>query len=192
MPAGDFIYGGKVLFLGQVIPAEVLEYERKDKMVLYGGPSLVEAGDLVFCLWLEDLDAEYLELDIPKKLQAEVKEILESFARIEATARPPDATSTAGPTGTPTATSTPASIISRMGAIPDPKRMLELGQWATPVPVRAMSAISSLFYSTQWAHHTSGPNQSNWRINSTGRTPNLRRQKSSSSFVSLAGLVYFF
>ena len=107
MPGGDFIYGGKVFFLGQVIPAEVLEYQRKDKMVLYGGPSLVEAGDLVFCIWLEDLDGtKYDELDIPKELQAEVKEILESFARIEDTARPPAATSTTVPTDTPAPTAT--------------------------------------------------------------------------------------
>jgi len=89
-PAGDFIYGDKVFFLEQVIPAQVLEYERKDKMVFYGGPGLVEVEDLVFSIWLEDVDgANYSELDIPKELQAEVKEILESFERIEATSEPP-------------------------------------------------------------------------------------------------------
>jgi len=98
MPAGDIIYGGKIFFLEQVIPAQVLEYERKDKMVLYGETSLVEVGDLVFNIWLEDLDsANYSELDIPKELQAEVKEILESFERIEATGRPPAPTPTPAP-----------------------------------------------------------------------------------------------
>jgi hypothetical protein len=93
MPAGDFIYGGKVFFLEQMIPAQVLEYERKDKLVLYGDLSLVNVGDLVFSIWLEDVNnANYSELDIPKELQAEVKEILESFERIEATSEPPDPT----------------------------------------------------------------------------------------------------
>jgi len=88
-PAGDLIYGDKVFFLEQVIPAQVLEYERKDKMVFYG-PGLVEVGDLVFSIWLEDVDGtNYAELDIPKERQAQVKEILESFERIEATGGPP-------------------------------------------------------------------------------------------------------
>lgn len=89
---GDFIYGGKVRFLGQVIPAQVLEYERQDKAVFYGGnpPSFIEAGDLVFSIWLEDLDGtKYLELDIPQEIQAEVVAILESFELTEAAAQAP-------------------------------------------------------------------------------------------------------
>jgi hypothetical protein len=98
MPAGDFIYGDKVFFLEQAIPAQVLEYERRDKMVLYGGTELVEAGDLVFDIWLEDLgSASYDELDIGKDVQAEAKEILESFERTDATGRPPAPTPTAVP-----------------------------------------------------------------------------------------------
>jgi hypothetical protein len=98
IPAGDFIYGGKIFFLEQVIPAQVLEYERKDKMISYGGTGLVKVGDLVFNIWLEDVDsANYSELDIPKELQAEVREILESFERIEATGRPPAPTPTPAP-----------------------------------------------------------------------------------------------
>jgi hypothetical protein len=90
MPAGDFIYGGKVFFLDQVIPARILQFERQDKMVLYGETGLVEVGDLVFSMWLEDLDsANYPELDIPKELQAEATEILESFERIDPTGKPP-------------------------------------------------------------------------------------------------------
>jgi hypothetical protein len=98
MPAGDIIYGGKIFFLEQTIPARVLEYERKDKMVLYGETSLVEVGDLVFNIWLEDVDgASYSELDIPEDVQAEAKEILESFERIEATGKPPASTPTPAP-----------------------------------------------------------------------------------------------
>jgi hypothetical protein len=98
MPAGDVIYGGRIFFLDKVIPAGILEFERKDKMVLYGETGLVEVGDLVFSMWLEDLDsANYAELDISKDTQAEVVEILESFERIEATSRPPTPSPTPAP-----------------------------------------------------------------------------------------------
>jgi hypothetical protein len=98
VPAGDFIYGDKVFFLEQAIPAQVLEYEHKDKMVFYGGTELVEAGDLVFDIWLEDLDsANYVALDIGKDVQAEAKEILESFERIDAAGEPPQPPSTPTP-----------------------------------------------------------------------------------------------
>ncbi len=101
MGAGDFIYGGKVSFLDQVIPAQVLEYERKDKAVFYGGASVpIEAGDLVFSICLEDLNGEeYMELDISKELQAEAVAILESFERTAAAGSPPIA---ATPTPQPT------------------------------------------------------------------------------------------
>jgi len=95
MPAGDIIYGGNLFFLGQTIPARGLEYERKAKMVIYGETSLVKVGDLAFSIWLEDVDgADYAELDIPQDVQAEAKEILESFERIEATGKPPALTPT--------------------------------------------------------------------------------------------------
>jgi hypothetical protein len=94
-PAGDFIYGGKVFFMGQVIPAHILEYQRRDKAVFYGESGLVEAGDLVFVIYLGDTDgAHYDQLDLPKDLQAEVQGILESFTRIEARGAPPTPTPT--------------------------------------------------------------------------------------------------
>jgi hypothetical protein len=95
LPAGDLIYGDKIFFLEQMIPAQVLEYERKDKMVFYGGPGPWTAGDLAFSIWLEDTDsADYAEVDIPREQQVEVKEILESFEWVEATGKPPAATTT--------------------------------------------------------------------------------------------------
>jgi hypothetical protein len=91
MPAGDIIYGDKVRLLGQVIPAHVLEYERRDKAVYYGQTDLVTVDDLAFSMWLEDVDgADYAALDISKNLQAQAKEILESFERIDATGQPPE------------------------------------------------------------------------------------------------------
>ena len=90
MPAGDLNYGDKVVFLQKTIPAQVLQHEKQDKMVLYGEGSTVEVDELVFSIWLEDgAGASYADVDIPRELQTEAKEILESFERIEATGKPP-------------------------------------------------------------------------------------------------------
>ena len=96
VPAGDFISGGKVSFFDLVIPAQVLEFEGKDKAVFYGEAGfLIETGDLVFSIWLDDPHGtDNAELDIPKEIQAEAKAILESLARIEATSQPPSPSST--------------------------------------------------------------------------------------------------
>jgi hypothetical protein len=83
MAAGDFVYGDKVFFLGQAVPAQVLQYERKDKMVLYD-TSVTEGTDLAFSIVLEDVDsANYEGVDIAKPVQAEVAQILQSFKRSE-------------------------------------------------------------------------------------------------------------
>jgi len=84
MPAGDMIYGGKITFLGQVIPVEILEFERKDKAAFYQVDSPVQAGEypMRFALWLEDTEQNYLDLDIPKEIQAEANAILESCSTI--------------------------------------------------------------------------------------------------------------
>jgi Tol biopolymer transport system component len=98
IPAGDLIYGDKVVLLKKTIPAQLLRFERQDKMVFYGGTGLVEVGELVFSIWLEDVgDMSYADVDIPRELQSEAKGILESFERTEATGNPP----TLAPTATP-------------------------------------------------------------------------------------------
>ena len=68
--------------------------------------------------------------------------------------------------------------------MPEPRRALDEGQWATEVPVAAKRAISCGERWTQWASHTSGPSQSRPSRYSTGRTPKRSRQKTSSSRVS--------
>jgi hypothetical protein len=106
MPAGDFVYGDKVFFLGQAIPAQVLQYEGKAKMVLYD-TSVLEQSDLTFSIVLEDVDnADYLALDIPETALAEVKQILESFQRFQ----PSEPTSPLTPS--PSATPTPAAELA--------------------------------------------------------------------------------
>lgn len=105
MPAGDLIYNAKIVFLGKVIPGHTLEYERKAKAVFYGESGRVEAGDLQFSLHLGAPDTlDYEALDIPEQVQAEVKALLESFRRTEATGQPPAPSPTPPPVPTPTAT----------------------------------------------------------------------------------------
>ena len=76
---------------------------------------------------------------------------------------------------TPMPTLTPASRIARIGAMPDARRMFEHGQCATPVPLRANSAMPLPSSFTQCAHHTSGPTQPRRSTYSAGVQPNFSR-----------------
>ncbi len=68
--------------------------------------------------------------------------------------------------------------------MPEPSRALEVGQWATEVPVRASAAIESSVNQTEWASHTSGPSQPTDSMYSTGVQPKCSWQYCSSSSVS--------
>jgi len=57
----------------------------------------------------------------------------------------------------PSPTRTPAARSSESGAIPQPRRAFDRGQWATGTSSRASSAISSSSTSTQCAQSRSGP-----------------------------------
>ena len=76
---------------------------------------------------------------------------------------------------TPMPTGTPARRIARTGAMPEASRMLEHGQCATPVPVRANSSIPAGSSLTQCAHHTSAPTQPRDCTYSAGVQPNFSR-----------------
>ena len=77
---------------------------------------------------------------------------------------------------TPNPTGTPASSIFLMGAMPEARRMLEQGQWATPVPVAAKRAMPGPSSFTQWACQTSGPTQPSSSAYSAGVQPNFSRE----------------
>ena len=85
MGAGDLIYAGKVNFLNQVIPVESLLFEKKLKAVFFGESGSVEVDDLVFMMSLEDLDTNYMDVDLPEEIITEARMILESFRRLEPT-----------------------------------------------------------------------------------------------------------
>ena len=77
MGAGDPIYVGKVNFMNRVIPAEALLYEKKTKAVFYGGvPGLVDCGDMVFMIALEDLETNYVDVDLSDEIISETGAIL--------------------------------------------------------------------------------------------------------------------
>ncbi len=83
MGAGDFIYAGKINFMNQVIPAEALLFEKKTKAVFYGENGLAEIGNLVFMIALEDLETDYMDVDLPEEIINEANTILETFKRSE-------------------------------------------------------------------------------------------------------------
>ena len=68
--------------------------------------------------------------------------------------------------------------------MPDASRMLEQGQWATPVPLRAKPAMPAASSLTQCAHQTSGPSQSTDSRYSAGVQPNCERVWATSSSFS--------
>jgi hypothetical protein len=121
LPAGDMIYGGKVTFLGQVVPVEVLEFERKDKAVFYQINNPVQAGDypITFAIWLEDSDGQnYLNLDIPKTTQAEVAAVLESFSTVSPLKPPADSSANTPPDqGTPINGNELAPVVGWYGSV---------------------------------------------------------------------------
>jgi hypothetical protein len=88
LPAGDFIYAGKVDFIGQVIPVEVLLYDSKSKAVYFNQTTPIRVEDLVFIIVLEDQETEYTQVDLPEGVIAEAAGILETFERIEALGSP--------------------------------------------------------------------------------------------------------
>jgi hypothetical protein len=79
--AGDFIYAGKVNFMGQEIPVDALVYEGKTKAIFYGQGKLIEENDLVFMIVLEGAGEDYGVVDIPEMKQAEASLIVEALRR---------------------------------------------------------------------------------------------------------------
>ena len=77
------IYGGKINFMEQVIPVQVLLMDKKSKAVFYNGTDLIEIDGLVFMIGLEDLETDYMEVDLSEEMMPEANAIVESFMRVE-------------------------------------------------------------------------------------------------------------
>ncbi len=81
--AGDFISAEKIRFMDQVILVELLTFDGKVKALFFGGTSLVETGNLVFMIVLEDLETDYLQVDLSEEIMIEANTILETFKPID-------------------------------------------------------------------------------------------------------------
>ena len=69
IPAGELIYSDKIRFMGRVIPAEVLVFEQKSKIVFYGGTGRIEIDELVFSITLDDRETyNYRDVDLSEEL----------------------------------------------------------------------------------------------------------------------------
>jgi hypothetical protein len=90
MAAGTPIYSGKVDFMGQIIPENVVELEHLAKYVTYGETQPIKVGDLAFEIVLEDLETDYMTLDLPEAAIGQAGTILESFEQVPATGSPPE------------------------------------------------------------------------------------------------------
>lgn len=80
--AGELHTEGSVVFLGQELSRDVLIYEGRTKAVLYHRAEEIDVGGLVFTLSLDDRRADYAAADIEPAVQAQVDQIIESFARL--------------------------------------------------------------------------------------------------------------
>ena len=78
MPAGEFMEGGSVPFMGREINKRYLVLDDKIKVVEYGAG--VEASDLRLYIWLDSTGAaDYTSLDIPEEVIAAADAIVSSF-----------------------------------------------------------------------------------------------------------------
>ena len=83
IPAGELIYTDKIRFMGRMIPAEVLVFEQKSKIVFYGGTGRIEINELVFSITLDDRETyNYRDVDLSEEIMAEAKTIVETFKRV--------------------------------------------------------------------------------------------------------------
>ena len=89
MAAGTPIYSDKLSFMGQVVPVYIVELDDLAKYVLYGEDGMIKVDDLVLTSVLEDLETDYMTLDLPEMIVTEATLILGSFERIEATGSNP-------------------------------------------------------------------------------------------------------
>ena len=89
------------------------------------------------------------------------------------------------PPSVPSPTTTPSRQNRSSGAAPPASFMLLTGQWATPVPVSASTAISASSSQTQWASTEPGRRMPRSLNTWTGRSPKSSTTTSTSSRCSL-------
>ncbi len=97
--AGDFVYGGKLTFMGTTIDAQLVVYEKAYKVLIYHTPAPLNANDAAFAITLDDTSVDYNSVDLSDALIGEATTIVESF---EALPRPAPSPATPLPAESPT------------------------------------------------------------------------------------------
>jgi hypothetical protein len=116
---GTPIYRDKINFLGQIIPQYVVELDQLAKYVIFSETILVEIDELAFAIVLEDLDTDYMVLDLPDEAIVDAKTILESFVRIETTGSPPEEVSIPETDDDPPVSTTVVAWLGHIASLPE-------------------------------------------------------------------------
>ena len=119
MGGDSLIYSDKISFMGQIVPGYKVELDHLVKGYLLGDTSRIEIDDLAFAIILEDLETDYMILDLPEEVIAEAITILETFEQIEATGIPPEDVSIPEPNGSPPATTTVVAWLGHIASFPE-------------------------------------------------------------------------
>jgi hypothetical protein len=123
MAAGTPIYSYKINFMDQILPESTVELDGLVKYVIYGDMgSQIEIDDLAFVIVLEDLESDYMTLDMPDEVIAEARSILESFRRIEASGSPPEGSEMPQSDGAPPALMPVVAWLGHIASLPEGSR----------------------------------------------------------------------
>lgn len=84
LSAGKLSLAGEVSFLGQTIEKHILEYEGKNKAILYNQSLEISINHLAITLSLNDtVQTDYDAVEIPIEVENTADEIVQSFALVE-------------------------------------------------------------------------------------------------------------
>jgi hypothetical protein len=119
MGGDSLIYSDKISFMGQIIPGYLVELDHLAKAYFLGDTSRIEIDDLSFAIILEDLETDYMTLDLPEEIIAEAITIMETFAQIDATRIPPEEVSIPKPTGSPPKTTPVVAWLGHIASLPE-------------------------------------------------------------------------
>ncbi|MFC1923699.1 hypothetical protein ACFLY4_10475 [Chloroflexota bacterium] len=119
MGGDSLVYSDKISFMGQIVPGYIVELDHLAKAYLLGDTSRIEIDDLAFAIIFEDLEMDYMTLDLPEEIIAEAITIMETFEQIEATGIPPEDVSLPEPNGSPPATTTVVAWLGHIASLPE-------------------------------------------------------------------------
>jgi hypothetical protein len=83
VPAGTDFKNGQVVFLNKEVTKYMLQYEGKEKLVLYNLATEIPVADLVFTLSLDPLTSDYEAFELSDDIIGIADDIVESFEQTE-------------------------------------------------------------------------------------------------------------